>query len=107
MKRSKQNYYGGFFKNNLSNLKNISKSIRSLIAVKHSSASNIHMLTHKGAAVTDPLRIANVVNDYFRSIAETTKANIKFWNKSFQDFLRHPNKESLLITPTDAHEANL
>ena len=51
MKESKHNYYERFFKNNLNNLKNIRKAIMSLIAVKHSSASNIHMLTHKAAAV--------------------------------------------------------
>ena len=28
-------------------------------------------------------------------------------NKSFQDFLHHPNEELLFITPTDAHEVNL
>ena len=75
-----------------------------MIAVKHSSASNIHMLTHKGATVTDPLSIANISNDYFGSIAEKTKANIKFSNKSFQGFLHHPNEDSLFITPTDAHK---
>ena len=107
MKKSKQNYYERFFKNNLNNLKNIWKGLRSLIAIKHSPASNIHMLTHKGATVTDPLHIANIFNDYFSSIAEKTKANIKFSNKSFQDFLYHPNAESLFVTPTDAHEVNL
>ena len=65
------------------------------------------MLTHKGATVTDPLDIASIFNDYFSSIAEKSKANIKFSNKSFQDFLHHPNEESLFITPTDAHEKNL
>ena len=65
------------------------------------------MLTHKDAAVTDPLRIANIFNDYLSSIAEKTKANIKFSNKSFQDFLHHPNEESLFITPTDGYELNL
>ena len=65
------------------------------------------MLTHKGATVIDPLHIANIFNNYFSSIAEKTKANIKFSNKSFQDFLHHPNEESLFITPTDAHEVNL
>ena len=65
------------------------------------------MLTHKGAAVTDLLRFANIFNEYFSSIAEKTKANIKFLNKSFQDFLHHPNEESLFITPTDEHEVNL
>ena len=52
---------------------------KSLIAIKHSSASNIHMLTHKGAAVTDLLRFANIFNEYFSSIAEKTKANIKIF----------------------------
>ena len=107
MKKNKQNHYDRFFKNNLNNLKNIWKGIRSLIAIKHSLASNIHMLTHKGATVTDSLRIANIFNDYFSSIAEKTKANVKFSNKSFQDFLHHPNADSLSITPTDAHEVNL
>ena len=107
MKTSKQNYYEQFFKNNLNNLKNIWKGIRSWIAVKHSSAPNIHMLTHKGAAVTNPLDIDNIFNDNFSSITEKTKANIKFSNKSFQDFLHYPNDKSLFITPTDAHEVNL
>ena len=87
--------------------KNIWKGIRSLIAVKHSSTSNIHMLTHNRAAATDPMPIANIFHDYFSSIAEKTKANIKFSNKSFQDFLHHPNEEPLFITPTDSHEVNL
>ena len=78
-----------------------------MIAVKHSSTSNIHMLTHKGAAVTDPLCIANIFNDHLSSMAEKTKTNIKFLNKSFQDFLLHPNEGSLFITPTDADKVNL
>ena len=65
------------------------------------------MLRHKGATVTDPLHIANIFNYYFSSIAEKTKANIKFSHKSFQDFLHHPNEESLFTTPTDVHEVNL
>ena len=65
------------------------------------------MLTYKAAAVTDPLRIANIFNDYLSSIAEKTKANIKFSNKLFQDFLHHPHEESLFITPIDAYELNL
>ena len=76
----------------------------SMLAIKHLSGSNIHMLTHKGATVTDPLRFGNIFNAYFSSMAEKTKANIKISNKSFQDFLYHPNEESLFITPIDAHE---
>ena len=102
MKKSKQNYYEQFFKNNLNKFKNIWKNVRSLIAAKHSSASNMH-----GAEVTTPMRITNVFNDYFSSVAEKAKVNIKFSNKSFQSFLHNPNEESLLATPTYAHEVNL
>ena len=107
MKKSKQNYYEQFFKNNLNKFKNIWKDARSLIAAKHSSASNMHVLTHKGAEVTTPMRITNVFNDYFSSVAEKAKVNIKFSNKSFQSFLHNPNEESLLASPTYAHEVNL
>ena len=52
-----------------------------MIAIKNSFASNIHMLTDKVATVTDPMNVANIFNDSFSSIAENTKANIKFSNK--------------------------
>ena len=64
MKKSKQNYYEQFFNNKLNNLKNIWKGIRSLMAIKHLPASNIHMLTNTGATVNDPLHIANIFNDF-------------------------------------------
>ena len=51
------------------NLKNIWIGIRSLMVVENSFASDTHMLTHKAAVVTDPLRIAKIFNDYFSSVA--------------------------------------
>ena len=86
MKKSKQNYYEQFFKNNLNNLKNIWKGIRSLIAIKHSPASNIHMLTYKGATVSDPLHIANFFNNYFSSIAKKIKPILNFQINHFKIF---------------------
>ena len=66
------------------------------------------MLTHKSAAVTDPLHFdIDIFNGYFSWIPEKSKANIKFSNKSFQDFFHHTNKESLFLTPTYAYEVNL
>ena len=50
------------------------------MVIKHSSAWNMHMLTHKGATVTDPLHIGNIFSNYFSSVAEKTKANLKFSN---------------------------
>ena len=91
--RNKQPNYERVFKNNLNNLKNICKGIRILRAVKHSSAWNIQMIPRKVATVTGLMHIADILNDYFSSIAEKTKTNIKSSNKSFQDLLHHSNKE--------------
>ena len=65
------------------------------------------MLTHKIVAVTNPLHFANIFKNYFSSIVEKTKANIKFSNKNFQSFLDHPNEMLLFIATTDAYEVNL
>ena len=65
------------------------------------------MLTHKTVAVTNPLHFANIFKNYFSSIVEKTKANIKFSNKNFQSFLDHPNEMLLFIATTDAYEVNL
>ena len=89
-KQSKQ-----FFKENLNNLKNIWKGIRSMIVIKHSSVSNIHRLTHKVVKITDSFHFANIFNDYFCTIVEKTKVNIKFSNKSFQDFIIFTTKSLL------------
>ena len=51
--------------------------------MKHSSVSNIQILTNKDAKVTDPSYIVNIVNACFSLAAEKTKPNIKFSNKLF------------------------
>ena len=74
-----------------------------MIAIKHSSASNMDMLTHKGATLNDPFHIANIFKDYFSSIAEKTKLP-NFWRI---DILHCPHKESLFVAASDAHEVNI
>ena len=72
MKKSKQAYYNKYFETNWSNIKNTWKGIKSLISLKSVVSS----------APTD---IANTFNNYFASIAETTKNNIKNSHKDFSD----------------------
>ena len=59
-----------------------------MIAIKHSSASNIHIPTNNGAAVNDPLHTVNIFNDYFSSITEKTMSILKFR-------INHPDEEIL------------
>ena len=74
MKKSKQAYYDKYFEKNWNNFKNTWKGIKSLISLK-AVASNVPALLSldNGDTVTNPYDIANTFNNYFPSIAETTK----------------------------------
>ena len=53
---------------------------------------------------SDPLRIANVFNNYFSSIGENAQLKITFSNKTYTDCLHDDNLNSFFITPTDSKE---
>ena len=74
MKKSKQAYYDKYFEKNWNNIKNTWKEIKSLISLK-TVACNIPTVLSldNGDTVTNPYDIANTFNNYFASIAETTK----------------------------------
>ena len=78
MKKSKQLYYDKYFERNWNNIKNTWKEIKSLISLK-SVASNVPtvILLDNGDTVTNPYDTANTFNNYFASIAETTKKKKK------------------------------
>ena len=73
-KKSKQAYYDKYFERNWSNIKNTSKGIKFLISLK-TVISNVPTVPslHKDVTVTNPYDVANTFNNYFASIAETTK----------------------------------
>ena len=74
MKKSKQAYYDRYFERNWNNVKNMWKGIKSLISVKTVSSSIPTVLSlDNGDTITNPYDIANTFNNYFASIAETTK----------------------------------
>ena len=54
--------------------------------------------------VTNRKKIANIFNDYFSTIAEKTKAKIKFSNKLFDELLQHANETSFSLKPTSSDE---
>ena len=59
---------------------------------------------HKAMTVTNPNKIANILNDYFSTIAEKTKRKIKFSNKSLDEFLQHTNENSFFRKPAASDE---
>ena len=86
MKKSKQAYYDKYFEKNWNNIKNTWKGIKSLISLK-TMASNVPTVLSldNGDTVTNPYDITNTFNNYFASIAETTKKTIKYSHKHFSD----------------------
>ena len=85
MKKRKQAYYDKYFERNWNNIKNIWKGIKSLISLKTVASSVATVLSlDNGDTITNPYDIANTFNNYFASIAETTK---KKSHKHFLDYL--------------------
>ena len=80
MKKSEQAYYDKYFERNWNNIKNTSKGIKSLIPLK-TIASNVPTVLSldNGDTITNSYDIANTCNNYFSSIAETTKNKHKIF----------------------------
>ena len=79
MKKSKQVYYDKYIERNWNNIKNTWKPIKSLISLKTVTSSVPTVLSlDNGDNITNPYDIANTFNNFFASIAETTKESIKY-----------------------------
>ena len=80
MKKSKQAYYDKYFERNWNNIKNTWKGIKSLISLKTVASSVPTVLSlDNGDTITNPYDTANTFNNYFASIAETTKKKHKIF----------------------------
>ena len=79
MKKSKQAYYNRYFEKYWKNIKNTWKGIKSLISLKTAASSTQTVLSlDNGDTITNLYNIASTFNNYFSSIAETTKKSIKY-----------------------------
>ena len=80
MKNSKQAYYDKYFQTNWNNIKNTWKGIKFLISLKFVASYVPTVLSlDNGDTITNPYDIANTFNNYFTSIAETTKKKHKIF----------------------------
>ena len=77
MKKGKQPYYDRYFetkKKKWKNINNTCNGIKSLISLKTVASSIPTVLSlDNGDTITNPYDIANTFDNYFASIAETTK----------------------------------
>ena len=105
MKKSKQAYYDKYFEKYWNNIKNTCKGIKSLISLKTKASSVPTVLSREnGDTITNPYDIVNTFNNYFASIAETTKRSIKYSHKHFSDYLSNESSCTIFLQPTDKEE---
>ena len=105
MKKSNQAYYDKYFERNWNNIKNTWKGIKSLISLKAVASSVPTVLfLDNGDTITNPYDIANTFNNYFASIAETTKKCIKYSHKHFSGHLSNESSSTIFLQPTDKEE---
>ena len=60
------------------------------------------MLSHGENKITNPCEFANVFNNYFTSVADTGRQNIKYSYKHFSEYLKHQHNNSIFIQSTDS-----
>ena len=76
IKNSKEKYCK-YFQNNSHNMENIWKGIKNIINLQSTSSNFPRPLSNYDNIITNPYEVANNLNNYFASIAEITKENIK------------------------------
>ena len=76
---------------------------RNSLKTAASSVSTVLPLLN-GDTITNPYDIANTFNNYFVSIAETTKKSIKYTHKHFSDYLSNESDSTIFLQPTDKEE---
>ena len=103
MKKSKQTYCDKYFERNWNNIKNTGKRIKSLIFLKTVTSTVPTVLFLDNCdTVTNSSDIANTFNNYFASIAETTKKTPKniHINIHFLDYLSNESVSKIFLQPT-------
>ena len=59
---------------------------------------------NNGDIITNSYDIASTFNNYFASIAETTKKSINYSHKHFSDYLSNKSSSTIFLEPTDKEE---
>ena len=85
--KEKRNYFLKYFEKNKTNMKKLWTGIKSIVNVKaKNQLSQISHLTDNGVRVTDPVKMANMFNQYFVNVGSNIDKSITRTRKSPLDF---------------------
>ena len=104
MKKSKMNDYNHYFMTNWNNIKNTWKGLNTILNINNTHSNIPKSLVPNDTTIAEPIKIANIFNNFFISIAAKTKASIKYSHKHFCNFLKKRSDNSFFLIPTDKYE---
>ena len=99
LRNSKKEYFNAFFEENQSNIKETWKGIRNLINVSKKSKSNINKIIENGKEITNPIEIADILNNFYINIGENVEEKIPNGNKTFLHYLSDRNAFNIVLNP--------
>ena len=88
---SKLEYYHKFFEENKKKSSAIWKGIRSIVNINNTLRKDINLLNDKGKNVSDPTKIAKLLNKYFASVGPNIDNKIPKSLKNFKEYMKKIN----------------
>ena len=80
-------------------MKKMRSSIRSIINMNKKAGSSVSYLTHSGKEISDPMKMANIFNNYFVNVAQKIDEKIPRTRKSPLDYLTLINDKAFFLSP--------
>ena len=78
--------------------------MKSILSVNNNPKNIPKILVYDDTTSTEPIEIANLLNNFFTSIATKTEESIIYSHKHFSNFLRNRSDDSFFLNPTDKYE---
>ena len=100
LRKSKNNHFKDYFFTHKTNLSKVWKAIQQVTNTKTKENSSPRLLKHNRNNITQENEIAQLINDFYGSVAQKTKEKILPTTKHFIDILGQPNLNSIFLYPT-------
>ena len=104
LRKAKKEYFNAFFQENKNNIKETWNGIRNLINLSKKSTKSINKLVDNGKEVTNPIEMADIINNFYINIGKNVEEKIPKANKTFFHYLSNRNQFNIILNPCTNEE---
>ena len=104
IRESKKLHFKKYFTENINNIQNTWKGIKSVININNSIRNEPSCIRINNNIITEPKEIANNFNNYFANIGQNLQSKIYQKDLNYKEYLTQENDYSFFIKPTDKEE---